>query len=154
MPYLQLDVPGRYPADVKRCLAERLGTLFAEIMQTTSDRVVVAFRELGEGSLWRCDPNGATPGAVLTCDIRRGRPAEQRARLAQALADACATALDIAPSDLSIAFTQHSGDETFRAGRGLGQDWTPDEAAAVVACAPTPNAGTPRPWHPPDNLAG
>jgi hypothetical protein len=37
MPYLQLDVPYRYPAEVKRALARRLGDHYARIMQTTPE---------------------------------------------------------------------------------------------------------------------
>ena len=132
MPYLQLDVPRPYQVEVKRRLAERLSLLFADIMQTRPDRVVVAFRELGHGNLWRCGAGGPRPAAVLKCDIRRGRPAEQRARLAEALADACVSTLDLQPDDFSLEFTQHAGDEIFRPGRGLGEDWTPDETSRPV----------------------
>jgi len=51
MPYLQLDVPNRYPVEVKRDLARRLGDQFARIMRTTPDMVTVAFRGLGEGGV-------------------------------------------------------------------------------------------------------
>jgi phenylpyruvate tautomerase PptA (4-oxalocrotonate tautomerase family) len=61
MPYLQLDVPERYPADVKRELARSLGELCARVMQTAADRVVVGFRELPDGSLWRCGEAGPVP---------------------------------------------------------------------------------------------
>jgi phenylpyruvate tautomerase PptA (4-oxalocrotonate tautomerase family) len=132
MPYLQLDVPRSYQVEVKRRLAERLGQLFADIMQTKQDKVVVAFRELGHGSLWRCGEGGSRPGTVLKCDIRCGRPVEQRRRLAEALADACVKALDLEPNDLSLEFTQHAGDEIFRPGRGFAEDWTPSEAAKQV----------------------
>jgi phenylpyruvate tautomerase PptA (4-oxalocrotonate tautomerase family) len=44
MPYLQLDVPNRYPVEVKRDLARRLGDAYSRIMQTTPDLVTVAFR--------------------------------------------------------------------------------------------------------------
>ena len=54
MPYLQMDVSHRYPIEVKRGLAQRLGTIYADVMQTVSNKVTVAFRELEEGSLWRC----------------------------------------------------------------------------------------------------
>jgi phenylpyruvate tautomerase PptA (4-oxalocrotonate tautomerase family) len=132
MPYLQLDVPRHYPVEVKRRLAERLGRLFADIMQTKPDKVVVAFRELGHGGLWRCGDGGPEPGAVLKCDIRRGRPVEQRARLAEALASECVNALDLKPDDFSVEFTQHTGDEIFQPGRGFGEDWTPDEALRPI----------------------
>jgi phenylpyruvate tautomerase PptA (4-oxalocrotonate tautomerase family) len=127
MPYLQLDVPNHYPTDVKRRLARRMGEIYARIMQTTPDKVRVAFRELPEGSLWHCGDGEPKPGAVLLCDIRRGRPPEQRAELAQALVDACVEALKLR-SDLLVDFTQHAGDEMFRPGRGWADDWTAAEA--------------------------
>jgi len=86
MPYLQLDVSHRYSIEVKRPLAQRLGNIYAEVMQTASNEVTIAFRELEEGSLWRCGVGEPTTAAVLMCDIRRGRPAEQRARLTHKLA--------------------------------------------------------------------
>jgi phenylpyruvate tautomerase PptA (4-oxalocrotonate tautomerase family) len=128
MPYLQLDVPAAYPVEVKRQLTRRLADLFADIMQTTQDKVVVAVNELSEGSLWRCSGDALHPGAVLRCDIRRGRPPAQRARLAEALLSACADALGLNPDRMSVMFTQHAGDEVFRSESGLELDWTPAEA--------------------------
>jgi phenylpyruvate tautomerase PptA (4-oxalocrotonate tautomerase family) len=127
MPYLQLDLPRHYPTEVKRRLAQHLSQIFADIMQTTPGNVTVAFRELGEGSLWRCGDNAPVPAAAITCDIRRGRPAEQRARLAEALVAACVEALELSDVQLSVGFTQHRGDEIFRPGRGLYTDWTPSD---------------------------
>jgi phenylpyruvate tautomerase PptA (4-oxalocrotonate tautomerase family) len=130
MPYLQLDIPRQYPTEVKRRLAQQLGVLFARQMQTTQHRVVVAFRELSEGSLWRCGETTANPAAVISCDIRRGRSPQRRAQLAESLVRACAEALDLDPDCLSVQFTQHAGDEIFRLGLGLVSDWTPAEAQA------------------------
>jgi phenylpyruvate tautomerase PptA (4-oxalocrotonate tautomerase family) len=132
MPYLQLDVPERYPADVKRELARSLGALYARIMQTSADRVVVGFRELPDGSLWRCGDGGPTPAAVLMCEIRHGRSPQQRADLAQALIDACVKALGLGRGGLIVEFTQHTGDEIFRDGRGWVADWTPTEAHSAT----------------------
>jgi phenylpyruvate tautomerase PptA (4-oxalocrotonate tautomerase family) len=128
MPYLQLDLPRRYPADVKRALAQEFAALFAKIMQTSQHKVVVAFRELPDGSLWRCGDGEVEPAAVIGCDIRRGRPPEQRARLSEQLIRACAEALALDPACISVQFTQHAGDDIFRLGEGLGADWTPAEA--------------------------
>ena len=134
MPYLHFDLPGRYPADVKRALAARLGALYAEIMETTPRIVKVGFRELGEDSLFRCgapdddSPDGGVePVVVGQCDIRRGRPVEQRARLAAAITAACADALGVDPAAIELEFTQHSGDEMYRRG-GFAQDWTAAES--------------------------
>src|SRR5260221_10182358 len=87
VPYLQLDVPNHYPVEVKRGLARRLGEKYARIMQTTPEQVTVAFRELGEGGVWRCSAGEPEPAALLSCDIRRGRPPEQQAAPAPALND-------------------------------------------------------------------
>jgi phenylpyruvate tautomerase PptA (4-oxalocrotonate tautomerase family) len=128
MPYLQLDVPNHYPIEVKRDLARRLGDIFARSMQTTPDMVTVAFRELGEGGVWRCSADEPEPAALLSCDIRRGRPAEQRAELAQALLDACVETLGLRRDRLGVEFTQHTSDEMYRHGRGWAAEWTPAEA--------------------------
>ena len=109
-PYLQLDIPNRYPLDLKRDLARRLGETFAHIMQATPDLVTVAFRELGEGGVWWCGEGGPEPAALLSCDIRRGRPREQRAELAEALIDACVETLGLRSDRLVVEFTQHTGE--------------------------------------------
>jgi phenylpyruvate tautomerase PptA (4-oxalocrotonate tautomerase family) len=139
MPHLQIDVPGQYPVDVKRKLAQRIGNMYAEIMQTTPDLVDVTFRELGEGSVWRCGEGAPTPSAVLSFEIRRGRPPEQRARLGDALIDACVEALGLDPVRVSVEFTQHAGDEIYKKDYvdgvlrgGLGKDWSPEEATTPL----------------------
>ena len=130
MPYLQLDVPEHYPVEVKRDLARRLGDHYARIMQTTPDMVRVSFRELGEGGVWHCGAGAPEPAAVLLCDIRRGRPPEQRLKLAEALVDACTETLGLR-TDIMAEFTQHPGDESFGSGfwgRGFAPDWTSAES--------------------------
>lgn len=128
MPHLQLDLPRRYPADIKRRLAQQLGALIASTMQTSQHKVVVAFRELPDGNLWRCGGSDVEPATVIGCDIRRGRPPEQRARLSEQLIRACADALALDPVCITVRFTQHAGDDFFRLPQGLGVDWTPAEA--------------------------
>jgi phenylpyruvate tautomerase PptA (4-oxalocrotonate tautomerase family) len=132
MPYLQLDVPNHYPLEVKRGLARRLGEKYALIMQTKPEPVTVAFRELGEGGVWCCTADEPEPAALLSCDIRRGRPPEQRAELGQALIDVCVETLGLSSDRIAVEFTQHTGDEMYRHGRGWGTEWTPAEAASVA----------------------
>jgi hypothetical protein len=74
------------------------------------------------------------PGAVLACEIRRGRPAEQRERLAEALFNICVETLNLDPLILALEFTQHAGDENYLQGLidgvpmgTLGRDWTSEE---------------------------
>ncbi len=133
MPHLQLDTAWTYPTEVKRELARRYGEVYAETMQTSPDIVDVTIREL-EGGVWRCG-NEPRPAAVLSCDIRRGRPAEQRARLGAALFKVTEELLGIDPLLLRVEFTQHAGDEIYAAieidgvvHTGFSPDWTPEEA--------------------------
>lgn len=125
MPYLQLDVPRTYPTAVKRALAGDMGAVYARIMQADVARISVAIRELGDGGLWRCTTGEPRPAALLMCDIRRGRPADQRAELARALIATCTQHLDLPETDINVEFTQHAGDEMYHPTLGgFGDDWS------------------------------
>ena len=129
MPYLHIDVPNRYPLPEKQRLAKRLGEIYAETMQANVKRISVAICELADGGIWRCTEGEPYQAALLMCDIRRGRPAEQRARLAQALIDACVEILGLRVEQINVEFTQHSGDEMFHLLLGgLSDDWAAGEA--------------------------
>lgn len=129
MPYLQIDVPNRYPEALKRHLAKRLGDIYSEMMQANVRRVSVAIRELADGGIWRCTDGEPYQAALLMCDIRRGRPAEQRARLAQALVGACTEVLGLRIDQINVEFTQHAGDEMFHPMLGgLSDDWAAGES--------------------------
>ncbi|UXN58745.1 tautomerase family protein [Phyllobacterium zundukense] len=130
MPYLQLDVSRTYPTDVKRELARRLGEIYSRIMQADVRRISIAIRELGEGGLWRCTGEEPYPAALLMCDIRHGRPAEQRAMLAEALVSACMESLKLMINEVNVEFTQHAGDEMYHPMLGgLSDDWSENEAS-------------------------
>jgi phenylpyruvate tautomerase PptA (4-oxalocrotonate tautomerase family) len=128
MPYLHLDLPlAVAPADRRR-IAGRLAQLYAEVMQTDPERVTVAFRELGENGVVRTAADGtAEPVVMVQADIRRGRPAEQRARLAAGVAAVLEEELAWPPARTLVEFTQHAGDEFWRVS-GLSRDWTSAEA--------------------------
>jgi phenylpyruvate tautomerase PptA (4-oxalocrotonate tautomerase family) len=127
MPFLHLDVPFGVPAEDRARLARQLAHLYAEVMQTNAERVTIAFRELGENGLLRLGADGELETVVVVqCDIRRGRPPEQRERFGAAVADLLAEDLDWPRERTIVEFTQHPGDEVWRA-TGLGSDWTPAE---------------------------
>lgn len=128
MPYLQLDTPFSYSVADKRRLAKRLGEIYSQIMNSNINRVTVAIRELGEGSVWRCGEADPRPAALLMCDIRRGRTAEHRARLARELINACIEIVGLREENLNLEFTQHAGDEMYHTlYGGLSDDWNPDQ---------------------------
>jgi phenylpyruvate tautomerase PptA (4-oxalocrotonate tautomerase family) len=128
MPYLQLDVSQSYSLEAKRRLAKQLGEIYALKMQADVSRVSVAIRELTPGGLWRCTSGEPYEAALLMCDIRKGRPPEQRAELAKALIDACIDTLGLRIEQINVEFTQHTGDEMYHPMRGgLSADWRSDE---------------------------
>ena len=127
MPYLQLDVHRTYETERKRLLAKRLGAIYAEVMQANVRRISIAVRELDCG-VWRCTEGEPYPAALLMCDIRRGRPSEQRSTLAKHLIDACVEILELRLDQINIEFTQHAGDEMYHPMLGgLSDDWRADE---------------------------
>ena len=132
MPYLQLDLPAQYAAETKRRLAARLGDLYCELMQARPGIVSVGFRELGPHNLWKTGGIEPRPGAVIQCDIRRGRTAEQREAVARAIVAACAEELAMPPADIVLEFTQHAADEWF-VNDGLAAEWQPGEASATTS---------------------
>jgi phenylpyruvate tautomerase PptA (4-oxalocrotonate tautomerase family) len=116
VPSLQLDVPAAPDADTGRALAAELTAIYAEVMDAPPEIVTVAIRE---AAVWR---DGA-PSALLMCDVRRGRPVEQRAELARRLTAACGAALGLAY--VKVEFTQHAGDEMWHPHLGgFNQDWS------------------------------
>jgi hypothetical protein len=105
-----------------------MGEIYALKMQADVNRISVAIRELTPSGLWRCTPGEPYEAALLMCDIRKGRPPQQRAELAKALVDACIDILGLRIEQINVEFTQHTGDEMYHPMRGgLSDDWRPDE---------------------------
>ena len=131
MPYLHLDLPlAVAPAD-RAEIAAGLAHAYARVMETNPERVTVAFRELGENGVVRIGPDGALETVVMVnCDVRRGRPPEQRERLGDTVAALLEDALHWPRRRTILEFTEHAGDDVWRS-TGLGSDWSPAEAAGA-----------------------
>lgn len=128
MPYLQLDVNDRHDAADKQRLAARPVDTYATMMSVDVRRISIAIRECGEGGVWRIVDGEPVPVSVLMCDIRRGRPPEQRLALAKRLIADCVDVLGLREDRLNVEFTQHSGDEMYHPTLGgFSPDWSPDE---------------------------
>src|SRR5258708_32931828 len=95
MPYLHLDLPGAYPVAVKRELATRLCGLYSDRRETQLWRPNVGIAELGKDNLYHLGPDGLEPITMVMVEFRRGRTAEQRLALGQAIVDACVELLDV-----------------------------------------------------------
>ena len=92
------------------------------------EQISVAIRQLGEGGVWRCGEGDPRAAALLMCDIRRGRPAQQRAELARMPIHACQEIVGLREDSLNVEFTQHAGDEMYHPlYGGLSDDWKAGE---------------------------
>lgn len=133
MPSIQVDLPLVSDEDTKRTLAHRIGVIYGEIMQVGMDLLTVSVHDLGPGGVWRCHQSGPpTPSALIMCDVRKGRPTETRARLAQALIDAVVEVFELDALWLKVEFTQHDGDEMYHPHLGgFNTDWHGDERTAT-----------------------
>jgi hypothetical protein len=104
---------------------------YAAMMSVDIRRISVAFRELGDGGVWRMPDADMppVPAALLMLDIRKGRTPELRMRLAQALCALCVQHLGLREDRLNVEFTQHTGDEMYHPTLGgYSPDWTEGEA--------------------------
>lgn len=135
MPSIQVDLPLTADVATRQAFAERVGRIYAEIMQVGRDLLTVSVHALGPGAVWRCHESGpATPSGLIMCDIRSGRPVETRVRLSQALIDACVETFALDALWLKVEFTQHAGDEMYHPHLGgFNTDWTGDERTAGPA---------------------
>jgi phenylpyruvate tautomerase PptA (4-oxalocrotonate tautomerase family) len=131
MPYLHLDLPVAVAPVDRAEIAVGLAHAYARVMETNPERVTVAFRELGQNGVVRIGPEGVLETVVMVnCDVRRGRPPEQRERLGDAVAALLEGALGWPRRRTILEFTEHAGDEVWRS-TGLGNDWSPAEAAGT-----------------------
>lgn len=125
MPLLAVDTTAELTAADRRDCTNGVTELYTEIMETDSDHVAVAIREHSpEAMALGRAVDG--PLAVLSADIRRGRPFEQRRRFGLAVVDWLADHWDVPRPNLKIAFTEHDGDELMGADR-VGGEWSPDK---------------------------
>jgi phenylpyruvate tautomerase PptA (4-oxalocrotonate tautomerase family) len=129
MPYLQIDLPRAVDPDDKRRFAERLARIYAETMETQPHIPAIGFRELGPNNLVRLQEGALRPVVVVTCDVRRGRPPEQRERFARRIAAECSAAFDIDVMQVVVEFTQHDADEMFRYG-ATAPEWSAAEGSS------------------------
>jgi hypothetical protein len=132
VPYLQLDLCGHYPVELKRRLARKMSESYADMMQVDIRRISIAIRELGDGGVWRTISAGREPepASVLMLDIRRGRSAEHRMEVARVLCRDCIELLGLAEDRLNVEFTQHAGDEMYHpALGGFSPEWSSSEGS-------------------------
>lgn len=130
MPYMHLDLPGKFPAQQKRELATRLCKLYSQVMETQSWRPNVGIAELGEDNLFHLGSDGLEAITMVLVEFRQGRAAELRLQLGNGIVAACVEVLGVPRQSVMVEFTPHTGDQIIRSGKWVA-DWTPAEATSA-----------------------
>ncbi len=108
MPHLQFELNFTPTTEEKRDFAEAVKGYFSEIMSTGTDHIGITFRCYGPDDLvFGRAGNGQI--AFLNADIRMGRTADQKRRLAMAILGEIVRAWQMPEENVYIIYTEHDG---------------------------------------------
>ncbi len=109
MPHLQFELNFTPSAEEKAVFAAAVKQHFSEIMSTGTDHIGITFRcyEPGDLVFGRAGTDGRI--AFLNADIRLGRTADQKRRLALAILADISQTWDMPEESIYIIYTEHDG---------------------------------------------
>jgi len=108
MPHLQFEFNFTPAQQDKARFADAVRDHFASIMSTGTDHIGITFRCYARDDLV-FGRAGEGPIAFLNADIRLGRTADQKRRLALAIMDEIAVRWGMARESIYIVYTEHDG---------------------------------------------
>lgn len=127
MPHLQFEMNFSASDVDKRAFAEKVKTLFAEIMDTGTDHIAITLRGYSGNDLYF--GRAVNPGAgivFLNADIRLGRTAEQKRRLALAIIAEIHQRWQVPRESIYIIYTERQG-ELFQLSDRVLPNWSSGE---------------------------
>ena len=108
MPHLQFEFNFSPEKKAKATFADVVRQHFATIMSTGTDHIGITFRCYQADDLVFGRAGGG-PIVFLNADIRLGRTADQKRRLALAIMDEIGTRWGMAKESIYIVYTEHDG---------------------------------------------
>ena len=127
MPHLQFDLNFAPQADEKRRFSRAVIQHFARIMDTGTDHIGITLRCYAQEDLAFGRAEGAAPRiAFVDADIRNGRTADQKRRLALAFIDELSRTWGIDKRAVYVIYTEHDG-ENFQLEEKVLPSWKPGE---------------------------
>lgn len=127
MPHLSFDLNFSPAPEEKRRFAEAVVGHFAKIMDTGTDHIGITFRAYGRHDLVFGRAEKPEQGiAFLDADIRRGRTADQKRRLALAIMDELERAWRVPKRSVYVVYTEHDG-ENFQLDDRVLPSWSEGE---------------------------
>ena len=125
MPHLQFELNFAPQPAEKKSFAEAVCNHFSSIMNTGTDHIGITFRCYSPGDLV-FGRAGEGPIAFLNADIRLGRTADQKRRLALAIMNEIGVRWGVAKESIYIVYTEHDGPDFQLSDRVL-PTWQPGE---------------------------
>jgi len=127
MPHLQFEMNFTTIGADKSAFAEKIKALFAEIMDTGTDHIGITLRNYSNSDLYFGRAADPTAGIVfLNADIRIGRTAEQKRRLALAIIDEIFQRWQVPKENVYIIYTERQG-ELFQLSDRVLPNWSAGE---------------------------
>ncbi len=126
MPHLQFELNFTPSAEEKRGFADAIKQYFSEIMSTGTDHIGITFRCYKPDDL--VFGRAGTDGRIvfLNADIRFGRTADQKRRLALAILSEISGTWDMPEESVYVIYTEHDGPDFQLSDRVL-PSWQTDE---------------------------
>lgn len=125
MPHLQFEFNFTPEPHDKAVFADAVRDHFASIMNTGTDHIGITFRCYQQEDLV-FGRAGDGPIAFLNADIRLGRTADQKRRLALAIMEEISARWGMARESVYIVYTEHDGPDFQLSDRVL-PSWQPGE---------------------------
>lgn len=127
MPHLQFELNFTPTPDDKKKFGRAVIEHFARVMDTGTDHIAVTIRCYGRDDLVFGRAERPEQGiAFLNADIRNGRTADQKRRLALAIMDELAQTWKLPKKSIYVVYTEHDG-ENFQLEEKVLPSWTPGE---------------------------
>lgn len=127
MPHLQFEFNFKLSKEEKQTLAERVMSIFSEIMDTGTGHIGITVREFEKGSLIMGRMKHIEEKvAFINADIREGRAFEKRRQLALKFMDEIFTMFNVPKENMYLVFTEHKGDD-FNLYEKTLKNWQPEE---------------------------
>lgn len=127
MPHLQFEMNFAASSSDKSAFAEQVKSLFADIMDTGTDHIGITLRAHNGDDLFFGRALDPAQGIVfLNADIRDGRSAGQKRRLALAIIDELHRRWKVPKESVYIIYTERPG-EHFQLSDRILPDWSQGE---------------------------
>lgn len=112
MPHLQIDINKNLSDETKKSIANKLKSIFSDVMDTGTDHIATSIREFETYNLDIGRVKNHDQGvALVNADIRKGRELEKRRKLALGFINVLNNLANVPVENIYITFSEHKGED-------------------------------------------